>query len=123
MDKKARYQLYKNAIGPGWWSTMDQYISQASAIDPDCKFHVDEIRGSLQFFIFSNKIDMEQKKEIEKKAAIATSKVCDCCGAAGALHKELMPPETLCDRCCSANIVRIKWLVRKAERQWQKSAT
>lgn len=119
MDKKARHTLYSGSVLPGWWNILDKYVPQILAIAPDAELYIKEKFGLLRLDARSETINWTEFTEIENAAEIASSTVCECCGAPGKRRTERSWIQTLCDRCNSiTDNDKKRTIIEETEKQW-----
>lgn len=119
MDKQNRYFLFKNSVYPGWWDILDEYVLQALAIAPDAEFHIKEKYGVLRLRVRSKTKNWEVFFELEQAAELASSTVCEFCGAPGKLRSDRPWMQTLCDRCARIKEEKTKkQIIAQAENKW-----
>lgn len=121
MNKQTRYELYKGAVLPGWWPILDKYVPQILAIDPECELYIKEKCGFLRIGFHSEKIGLQKRIEIGNAAELASSKVCEFCGAPGRHRPNRMRMQTLCDRCNHLNGKTMQTVILNAEQRWLES--
>ena len=119
MDKKDRYALYAGSVFPGWWGILDKYIPQLLAIAPDAEISIKEKYGVLRIDTVSETTNWTEFTEIEDAAELASSTVCEFCGAPGKLRTERRWMQTLCDRCNSTTEKDRRYkIIEETEQQW-----
>ena len=118
MDKKARHTLYAGNVYPGWWDILDKYVLQILAIAPDAELYIKEKYGLLRLRARSKTVNWAALREIECEAEIASSTVCEVCGAPGRLRENNGWRETLCDRCNSVDEDAKRKIIKETEKHW-----
>ncbi len=119
MDKFDRYLLFKNSVYPGWWDILDEYVPKALAIASDTAFYIKEKYGVLRLSARSSTKNWEAFLELEQAAELASSTVCEFCGAPGKLRSDRPWMQTLCDRCAAIKDDKIKrQIIDEAEEKW-----
>lgn len=88
-------------VGKGWWPIIDKYLPQIVELAPDCNINMKEKFGLLRIQCYGQMIDAEKVRALQEEAYIASSTVCEECGAPGRLHTEFYWRQTLCDRCAA----------------------
>lgn len=99
MNKQQRYELYKYAVGPGWWPILDKYLQMVFAVDPEADLYIKEKFGFLRLGVYSRHIPMNLHIAIESAAEQESAVTCECCGQPGKHHPELEWMMTLCEEC------------------------
>lgn len=121
MDKQQRYELYKYAVGPGWWPVLDKYIPKILEADPDAYLYCKEKYGLLRIEISSKKIAIEQHMALENAAEMESSFFCECCGRPGRHRPDLDWMLTLCDECYKGGEKVQAAAEEEAEKRWLES--
>ena len=89
----------KMMVGPGWWPILDKYLPWIAEVAPGCEIEVQEKYGSLQIYTFCEPKDRAKVIPLEDAACVASSEICEQCGAPGTLRTDRIWYQTLCDRC------------------------
>lgn len=118
MNKQERHELYAYSVCPGWWGILDKYIPKILELAPDAELYIKEKYGLLRLDARSETVNWTAFREIEREAEIASSTVCECCGAPGKLRTNNGWRETLCERCNRADSDTKNKIIEETEKQW-----
>lgn len=116
MDKQQRYDLYKYAIGPGWWPILDKYLPMIQEADPEAEISMKEKFGFLRLDVFSHKA--HAVNAMEYAAEMVSTVTCECCGRPGKLRPRMSWKTTLCNRCHRLGANRREKIYGKTEQLW-----
>lgn len=89
----------KSVIGPGWWPIIEKYLPQIVELAPDCDIIVKEKFGLLRIRCLGQVADRKTINKLQDEAYVASSTVCEECGAPGKHRPDLDWQQTLCEPC------------------------